>query len=257
MLRTNRLKSRLKAGERSTGCWLFMGSPTVAEVLATAGFDALIIDHEHSPGGLETAVHQLRAIGRGDVTVLARLAENSPAEVKRLLDAGVEGIIAPNVESADEVRRLVEAAYYPPRGRRGAHFTVSRAAGWGAASQAYFEAIENEVLVVAMIESAKGVAAIPEMVQVPGLDMLFIGPLDLSASIGETGRYDAPAFQALLAEAERAIRASEVRLGGTELPGLPAPALFGRGYGFVTVGSDVNLLRQAACATAVAARAAG
>jgi len=253
LFRPNRLKSRLNAGFGSTGCWLFMGSPTVAEVLAPAGFDALIIDHEHSPGGLETAVDQLRATSRSDVTVLARLAENSAAEIKRLLDAGVEGVIAPNVESAEEVRRLVDAAYYPPRGRRGAHFTVSRAASWGAASEAYFKAIEDEILVVAMIESVKGVAAIPEMVAVPGLDMLFIGPLDLSASIGEIGRYEAPAFQALLATVEQTVLASGVRLGGTELPGLPAAALFSRGYSFVTAGSDVGFLRQAACAAARAA----
>lgn len=250
MFRRNRLKTRLNQGKSSTGCWLFLGSPAATEVLAHVGFDALIIDHEHSPGGLETAVHQLRAAGGSDATVLARLADNNASEIKRLLDAGVEGVIAANVESAEEVERLVQAAYYPPRGRRGAHFTVSRAAGWGASSQAYFDNIQDEILVVAMIESARGVAALPEICQVPGLDMLFIGPLDLSASIGETGRYDAPAFQALLAQAEQTILASGVRLGGTELPGSAAAALFARGYSFVTVGSDVGFLRQSACAAA-------
>lgn len=248
MFRPNQLKSRLKNGDPSLGCWLFLGSPSATELLAHVGFDALIIDHEHSPGGLETAVHQLRAASASPTTILARLADNDPAEVKRLLDSGVEGVIAANVESAEEVERLVQAAYYPPRGRRGAHFTVSRAAGWGAASQAYFEGIQDQVLVVAMIESAAGVAALPEICQVPGLDMLFIGPLDLSASIGETGNYDAPAFRELLAQAEGVILASNVILGGTVLPGLPAEALFARGYRFVTVGSDVGFLRQSACA---------
>lgn len=246
MFRPNRLKAKLKSGDPTRGCWLFLGSPAATEVLSHAGFDALIIDQEHSEGGLETATHQLRAAARSQTTLLARLSDNHPTQVKQLLDAGVEGLLAPNVESADEVQRLVDAAYYPPRGRRGAHFTVSRAAGCGAWSQDYFERIEDEVLLVAMIESERGVKAIPDMARVQGLDMVFIGPLDLSASIGVTGQWDAPAYKALVAEAEEAARAGGLLLGSTELPGDAAAALFARGYRFVTVGSDFSFLRKGA-----------
>ena len=248
MLRPNALKQRLRAGQASTGCWLFMGSPVVTEVLAQLRPDALpealIVDLEHSPGSLETAIAQLRA--GGDRTMLARVDNAGAREIKPLLDAGFEGIFAANVQSAEEVERLVSACHYPPRGVRGLHYTVSRAAAWGADSAAYPAHAAEQTLVVAMIESAAGVAAIAEMAKVPGLDMLFIGPLDLSASIGVPGRYDDPAFLELWHEAERRCLEGGLALGGTILPGHGVRELSARGYGFVTIGADVAFLRRGA-----------
>lgn len=243
--RRNRLKQRIRTGERSLGCWLFMGNATAAEILSHCGYDALLIDHEHSPGGLETATDQLRAIAPSTTTTLIRLADNIAAPVKQALDAGVEGIVAANVEDAGTLERLVEAALYPPLGRRGAHFTVSRAARFGLDADAYAERAADELLVVAMIESAAGVAAIPELARVAHVDMFFIGPLDLSASIGRMGRYADPAFAELLDEAERRTREAGIALGGATIPGHDAAALFDRGYHFVTAASDVGLLRDA------------
>lgn len=242
----NRLLDRLEAGARCRGAWLFLGSPDAAELLGHAGFDALVIDHEHSPGGIETAVHQMRAIrAAGDATILARVGSNDAAAIKRLLDCGAEGLLLPNVESADEARAFVAACRYPPKGRRGAHFTVSRAAGWGFRSEECYR--DSEALVLgAMIESLEGVRRIPEIARVEGLAMLFIGPLDLSGSIGKMGRWDDPEVKSLLSEAEAATLACGLALGGALVPGDNALAAFGRGYRFVTVGSDVGMLRQAA-----------
>lgn len=246
MLRPNRLKQRIGARLPSLGCWLFAGSPAATEVLAGCGFDALLIDHEHSPGGIETAVAQLRAAALGSATMLARIDQNSAAPVKRLLDMGVEGVLAANAEDVAEVEAVVQAAYYPPIGRRGAHFTVSRAAGWGADTDIYPAHAASETLVIAMIESADGVDAIPEMAKVGRVDMFFIGPLDLSASIGRMGDYAHPEFVELLAAAERRIAESGAALGGAALPGHDAPRLFARDYLFVTAVSDVGLLRSGA-----------
>lgn len=245
MFRANALKRRLRANRQAIGAWLFMGSANAAEILSHCGYDALLIDHEHSPGGLETAVEQMRAIAPSPATMLVRLADNGTVQVKQALDAGAEGIVAANVEDADTLDRLVAAALYPPLGRRGAHFTVSRAARWGLDADLYAERAAEELLVVAMIESATGVAAIPDLARVANVDMFFIGPLDLSASIGLMGRYDAPAFAELLDEAERRIREAGLALGGATMPGSDAAALFARGYQFVTVASDVGLLRDA------------
>lgn len=232
------------------GAWLFLGSPDAAEVLGRAGFDALIIDHEHSPGGLETAVHQMRAIrAAGDATILARLGSNDAAAMKRLLDCGAEGLLLPNVESAEEARAFVAACHYPPRGRRGTHLSVSRAAGWGFDSEAYYRD-SGRLFLAAMIESRAGVRAISEISRVPGLTMLFIGPGDLAAGIDRMGRYDDPDVVALMREAESAIRAGGLRLGGALVPGDSAPEAFGRGYCLATVGSDVGMLRHAAAALA-------
>lgn len=244
----SRLLAGLEAGHSCTGAWLFLGSPEAAEVLGLAGFDALVIDHEHSPGGLETAVHQMRAIrATGNSTILTRLGGNDPAAIKRLLDCGAEGLMLPNVESADEARSFVAACRYPPKGRRGAHFTVSRAAGWGFRSDDYLRDAER-LFLAAMIESASGVAAIPEIARVEGLGMLFLGPLDLTGSIGRMGRWDDPEVRSLLRSAEAAVVASGLPLGGALIPGESAAECFARGYRLVTVGSDVGMLRQGALA---------
>lgn len=245
----SRLAKRLAAGEAATGAWLFMGSPDATEILAGAGFDALIIDHEHSPGGLDTAVHQMRAIrAAGDATILVRMGGPDADAIKRILDCGAEGLLLPTVESAEQARDFVAACRYPPRGRRGAHFTVSRAARWGAAGDAYYRDAESSLFLAAMIESEAGVRAIPAMARVDGLSMFFLGPLDLTGSIGRMGEWKHPESIALLEEAERAVRASGVALGGALVPGDSARAAIARGYRFVTVGSDVTMLRQGASA---------
>lgn len=253
MAHRKRLLERLEAGRPCRGAWLFLGSPDAAEVLGHAGFDALIIDHEHSPGGIETAVHQMRAIrAAGDATILARIGSNDVAVIKRLLDCGAEGLLLPNVESAEEARAFVAACHYPPRGRRGTHLSVSRAAGWGFESEAYYRD-SGRLFLAAMIETAAGVRAIPEISRVPGLTMLFIGPGDLAASVDRMGRYEDPDVLALMHEAESATLAGGLLLGGALVPGDSARAAFGRGYRFATVGNDVSMLRQAASALATEA----
>lgn len=243
-----RLAARIVAGEPCTGAWLFLGSPDAAEVLGHAGFDALIIDHEHSPGGIETAVHQMRAIrAAGDATILARVGSNDAAVIKRLLDCGAEGLLLPNVESAEEARAFVDACHYPPRGRRGTHLSVSRAAGWGFRSDEYYRD-SGRLFLAAMIESVAGVRAIAEISRVPGLTMLFIGPGDLAASVDRMGRYGDDEVVALMREAEAATLAGGLLLGGALVPGDSARDAFARGYRLATVGNDVGMLRQAAMA---------
>lgn len=241
------LLQSLQAGGRATGAWLFLGSPDTAEVLGGAGFDALIIDHEHTAGGIETAVHQMRAIrAAGPTTMLLRLPGLDPDYIKLALDCGVEGLLLPDARSAEQVEAFVAACHYPPRGRRGAHFTVSRAARWGAAASQYPLQYDRQLLLAAMIESEQGVNEIGAMSRIPGLSMLFMGPLDLSASIGCMGAWDDPAVVALLARAERAVLDGGLALGGALVPGDTARRAFERGYRFVTTGSDVTMLRQGA-----------
>lgn len=247
MFRPNRLLAKLRAGEACTGAWLFLGSPAVSEVLALAGFDALIIDLEHTPGGIETVVKQIRAIqAAGDSTVLARVGANDAAAIKLLLDAGVEGLLLPNVADGADARAFVSACRYPPKGRRGAHFTVSRAAHWGREGQRYYQEIEQELLLIAMIESAAAVDAIPELAAVDGIDMLFMGPLDLSASVDKMGLLNDATVTQLLRHAEQATTSGGLLLGGAMVPGESASDCFGRGYRFVTVGSDVGMLHRGA-----------
>ncbi|MGE0521189.1 MAG: HpcH/HpaI aldolase/citrate lyase family protein [Candidatus Binatia bacterium] len=243
----SRLAQKLSAEVPARGVFLFTGSPDNAEILGGAGFDAVIIDHEHTPGSIETAVHQMRAIrAAGDATILVRLAGLDADRIKLTLDCGADGLLLPNAQSAEAVAALVAACRHPPRGVRGAHFTVSRAARWGAAGDGYLRDFERGLMLAAMIESERGVREIPRMACVDGLSMFFLGPLDLSGSIGRMGAWSDPAVAAVVAEAEDAALASGVALAGALVPGDTAERAFGRGYCFVTLGSDVGMLRSAA-----------
>ncbi len=224
-----------------------MGSPVISESLAMAGFDGLIIDHEHAPGGLETAVHQMRAINATPTTSLLRVADNNPMYFKQALDNGAEGIMVANVESGDEAERAVLACRYPPEGIRGHQTGASRVSNWGFLPPAeYYKTWEENFLLVLLIESVKGVEAIPDICSRPEVDMIFIGPTDLSGSVGKARDFESAAFKEILAAAERRIIENGKWLGAVTVPGDTPSKQFERGYNFATNCSDVSLLRDGA-----------
>ncbi|WP_170836193.1 HpcH/HpaI aldolase/citrate lyase family protein [Pandoraea sp. ISTKB] len=257
MFRKNLLKQSLTQGRKTFGAWLFLPGADTAEILGTAGFDALIVDHEHTAGDVQTTIAQLRAIrSAGDATVLARVPSCDAPIIKPLLDAGVEGLLLPTIESASEARRLASAAWYPPHGARGAHYTVSRAAGWGTDTSPYRANARRELLLIGMIESARGVAALPEILDENVLDMIFIGPLDLAESHGFGPAMSHRVVQAAITEVEQQVLARGVLLGGALRPGETPAQAYARGYSFVTVGCDSAFLRQTAEAGAQMAKLA-
>ena len=240
------LKSRSASPAPLFGAFLFTSSPDNAEIMALAGYDVLIVDREHVAGDMTEAVHQLRAIRSvSDVPVLLRIRDHGEGSIKPFLDAGFDGIIAANITSADAARAIVAACHYPPLGRRGAHFTVSRAARYGGNSNYAAQAAANN-FVAAMIESKAGFDAIEAIAAVPGIDMLFLGPLDLTADFGSFGDLRDAELHRALQEAERRILRSGQRLGGALLPGLAPAEAAKRGYDLVTGASDVGLLAEAA-----------
>ena len=228
------------------GAFLFTPSPDNAEIMALAGYDVLIVDREHVAGDMAEAVHQLRAIRSvSDVPVLVRIRNHREGSIKPLLDAGFDGIIAANVASAEAARAIVAACHYPPLGRRGAHFTVSRAARYGHDANYASEARDN-IFVGAMIESGAGFAALEAIAAVKGIDMLFLGPLDLTADFGIFGDLHSEALHRILEVAELRILRAGQRLGGALLPGLTPQDAARRGYHLITGSSDVGLLVNAA-----------
>ncbi len=245
MYRANRLKDKLRRGEKCLGGWLFMGSPVVTEALSLCGFDTLIIDQEHSPGGLETMNHQLRAASSTPTTMMVRVVANELHYVKRALDAGAEGIMVANMESGDEAAELVDYSTYPTKGIRGVH-RLSRAMDWGLSAEKYLETIQDNLLVIGLIESVRGVEAIPEICKNPGIDMLFIGAVDLSASVGKTGQFNDPEIKELIEAAERQTLEGGKWLGRVITPGGNPYPFFERGYSLVTNASDIVLLREGA-----------
>lgn len=189
---------------------------------------------------------QLQAIGNiPSVTPIVRIAANDPALIKRVLDLGAEGIVVPMVESVEEAQAAVRAVYYPPKGRRGVA-RVTRAARFGLRFQDYFQAANDKMLVVTQIESQAGVDAAEAIASVEGIDVLFVGPLDLSTALGVQGNLQAPEFQRALESIETAARTHHKTLGVAAANDRMASEYRERSYRFVSLSSDTALLVEAA-----------
>lgn len=256
MYRDNPLKCRLRKAEHVVGCWLGMANPVAAEIVALAGVDFVMIDNEHGPASLTESRAMLQAIAATPAAGLMRVPWNDPVYVKRALDIGVEGLMFPAIGSAEATRAAVAACRYPPAGVRGVGYGMVRASDYGLARDRYPDTAADNLLIICQIESAEGVEAIPDIAAVPGVDMLFVGPYDLSASIGRLGRFGDPEVMALLARAERAILDSGRWYGSIPSPGRTVTDLLAGGCRLVIAGSDIGLLRDGVAATVRGFRAA-
>lgn len=246
MFRENPLKNKLLAGDRALACWLHLASPIAAEIIALCGFEGALIDLEHGPIDYHDATHLMQAMNGFEISPIIRVPWNDPVEIKRALDIGAEGIMVPSVETAEAAQQVVSACHYPPRGIRGAAHILNRAASYGLAGDAYLETGGKQLLVICQIETRKGVNNLESILAVEGIDMLFIGPNDLSGDISGVGDYGNPEFIAALARAEKLIAASDKWLGGIPRPDDSPRQMLERGYDFVISGSDVLMLRDSA-----------
>ncbi|MEZ5832837.1 MAG: aldolase/citrate lyase family protein [Dongiaceae bacterium] len=236
----NPLKRKMQEGQTCLGAWMLSTSADMAEILAFAGMDFLVLDHEHGQGSIDDAIGQLRAIKGSACVGLLRVPANDHVYVKRALDAGVGGIMVPNVQSAEEARHVVEACRYAPAGMRGA-FGGMRAMNYGF-NPGYYETSFENLLVVVQVESTTAIDAIPAIAAVDGIDVIFIGPRDLSATLGKLNQFDDPAVRGQIDRAAAAILAGGKLLGSTAATGKVAREMAARGYRFIIPGSDVGLL---------------
>ena len=236
-----KFKSRLLEKERLLGCWNSLCSPAVTEIIAGAGYDWILIDMEHAPNEPAAVLAQLHAASAFETEVIVRPPANDPVVIKRVLDLGTMTILVPMIETADEARAAISAAHYPPRGIRGVS-SGSRASAYGARPEMLKEASAN-VCVLLQIESREGLDNLPEILAVDGVDGIFVGPADLAASLGHLGNPGAPDVQAAIDNVVRACKAAGVALG-TLAPALKdADCYLSRGFTFVSVSSDVTMLR--------------
>lgn len=252
----NRFKRALAAGEPQFGAFLGLADPYCAEIMATAGFDWLLIDVEHGPNDLRTVLAQLQSLESYPVEVMVRTVDHDPARIKQLLDIGTRNLLVPMVESADQARELVRATRYPPAGIRGVGTALARAARWNGI-EGYFARADAEMCLVVQVESSAGLDALDEILAVEGVDGVFVGPSDLAASIGHLGN---PAHPEVKASVEAAI----ARIGAAgKAPGVfSADPVAAQGYrdngaSFIAVGVDTLLLRNAAVALAQTFKGAG
>jgi 4-hydroxy-2-oxoheptanedioate aldolase len=252
-MRRNRVKQRLAAGEVSIGTFLALGSPLGAEQLAQVGFDWLVIDQEHGAVDATLTQYLLQAISTTDTVPLVRVPWNHPDWIKRALDAGAYGVVVPMVNSAEEAEQAVRACKYPPDGSRSVGGVRPRLY----AGSDYVANANDEIAVVVQIEHIDAVRHAREILSVPGIDAYFIGPSDLSASLGVTDTWN-PDFREYW-EALDEVRhiARDLRVpGGIHTSGAGAAAMIERGYQFIAVGFDTSFLATAAAADLNLARAA-
>lgn len=239
----NHVKRSVKAGRPTCGAWLHLCSPLSAEIMADAGFDWLLIDMEHGHGDYQTLLGQLQALQGSRVVPLVRVQWNDPAVVKRVLDLGAYGVMIPLVASPDECAAAVRACKYPPEGTRGVAGS-HRAGGFGRRAADYWRRANDEVLVMIQVETASALREIDAVLAVPGVDVAFAGPADLSAALGHVGDAKHSDVQEAIQKIEAAARRAGVALGTISPNWDEARALYGRGYQMVTLCSDANLLAQ-------------
>ncbi len=233
------LKDDLAANRLTIGSWVQLADPALVEMLATGPFDWLAVDLEHTTITLERAAAAIRVGDLAGCPVLVRLSGHDPAEIKRVLDAGAAGLIAPMVNSAAEAEAFVRAARYPPAGSRGVG--LARAQAYGVGFEEYRQRIERELVLICQIEHVDGVEALDDILAVDGVDGFFIGPYDLSASVGRPGQFDHPDVRAALERVDRFV-ADPAVLAGIHVvePDLKRLAeVVEAGYRFVALASDM------------------
>ncbi len=182
------VKQQLRSGARLNGCWIESFSAIAAEIMAMSGYDTAMIDLEHGPGSLTDAVVMMQALSAHQCKPMIRATSGDPAVIKRVLDIGPLGMMVPNVKSVQEARDVVAACRYGPDGFRGAAPALLRATGYGEHVTDYERWMAEEFLLIIQIESKEAVHAIDDIAAVEGIDMMFIGAIDVSASLGATAR---------------------------------------------------------------------
>src|SRR6266704_847866 len=194
-MKTNHTRAKLKRGEPSVGTWLTLPDPVAARLMGRVGFDWLTVELEHAPINLETAAQSFTVIAGSGCVPLARVPWNTGENIKRVLDTGAYGIVVPMVNSRAEAEAVVRAARYQPLGERSIGGQL-HAANFDTDPASYYARANDEILVVLMVEHVKAIEAADEILSVPGIDAVFVGPNDLHHSLGKPPAFesDDPAF---------------------------------------------------------------
>ncbi len=244
----NAFKAALAEGRQQIGLWVTIPEPGHVESMATCGYDWLLLDTEHVAVPLHVVGQMLQAAAPYPGSCVVRPGANDAVEIKRLLDLGVQSLLVPMVNSAEEARRAVAATRYAPEGMRG-YAGMTRATRFGTVAN-YPARAAQEICVIVQIESTTALAAIEEIAAVEGVDGLFIGPADLAATMGHANDTAHPEVQAAVLDAIARIRACGKPAGILTLnPGFLAAA-YRAGTGFTAVAVDQVLMVQAARAAA-------
>ncbi len=241
-LPVNSFKHAIEAGRLQVGLWSILSSHVTVEVIAGAGFDWLVLDTEHAPNELPMVMSQLQAAQGGTAHPVVRIPWNDTVDIKRYLDIGVQTLLIPTIESAEEAKSAVAATRYPPRGVRG-YSAAPRASLYGRVKN-YPQICEEEICVLLQIETGKGLDNLEAIAAVDGVDGLFIGPGDLSAALGHVGNPKDPEVLGIIDKTIERIRACGKPAGILTPDEALARHYVEQGCLFVAVGSDLGLLAR-------------
>lgn len=240
----NAFKAALKTDRPQLGLWLSSANAYTAEIAANTGYDWLLLDGEHAPNDVPTLLAQLQAVAAYDSHPIVRPVNSDPALIKQMLDIGAQTLLVPMVDTAEDARKLVAAMHYPPRGIRGVGASIARAARWGHI-QDYLQTAEEQLCLLVQVESVRGLANLDEITRVEGVDGVFIGPADLSASMGHLGNAGHPDVAAAVEQAIRRIRELGKAAGILVTDPAAARHYLDCGANFVAIAVDTMLLSKA------------
>jgi 4-hydroxy-2-oxoheptanedioate aldolase len=251
-MKKNQALAQWRAGEQTIGAWLSLSNTYIAEMMATAGFDWICVDLQHGLLDYRDLLHMLPAISTTNVTPLVRVSGNDPKEIMKVLDAGALGVIVPLVNHRDDALAAISACRYPPAGSRS--FGPLRAALYG--GRGYATEANNEIACIAMIETQTGLQNLESIVTTPGLDGIYIGPLDLALALGLPARGDTdnPLHLATVNRILETCKKHGLPVGIHTGSLAFAQRRLEAGFNFVTLNSDAGFLMQAAFSDLAAAR---
>jgi len=242
----NKMRKDLLDKKMTIGAWMQIGHPAIAEIFAKAGFDWICVDLEHGVIDLEVMANIFRTIDAFDCVPVARLPINDPVWIHRSLDAGARGLIIPMIKTAAEAESSVKEAMYPPRGVRG--FGYSRANMHGMDFDEYIKSANDEIAMIMQIEHKDAIDNLEEIVKVKGVDGLFIGPLDLSGSMGITGQTEHPDMVAALEKYREVAAEANISFGIHIVRPSEKNIKFNiqQGYTMIALGLDIVFLDESA-----------
>jgi 4-hydroxy-2-oxoheptanedioate aldolase len=254
---TATLKSRIARGDRILGTVINLPSPQLVEMAGYLGFDYVVIDAEHGPLTISHCEEMVRSSDAAGIPAVVRVARNAPDAILRSLDIGASGVQVPHIRSEADARDAVQAAYYFPHGSRS--LATPRAAGYGVTlNPAEYAAMANQsIVVIAQIEETEAVKHLPSILAVPNIDLIFVGRVDLSQSLGLPGRTDAPETYRTVSEIEAHAHAAGRPLAMSVPDRDAAIAAFAAGYQVVTIVATTLLARAAKSYLAAVRRSLG
>jgi 4-hydroxy-2-oxoheptanedioate aldolase len=246
-------KDSLAEGKPLLGLWQALANNYTADVCARAGYDWLLFDGEHSPNTAQTLLAQLQAVAPFPVAAIARVPAGDPVNIKQYLDIGFTTLLVPMVDTAEQARAVVAATRYPPEGIRGVASATARVTGFGA-DAAYLQQVAKRITLIVQIESRMALENIDAIASVEGVDALFIGPADLSASLGHLGNPGHEEVQQAIDHAKARIDVAGKPAGIFALSAEDAKKRMGEGFRFISIGTDIGLLARGAASLLASVR---